>query len=91
MTAAASSDPKPSLAGHHQRIASLETDVCRHEAFIVGNGSVGAKTEIIILKQAVEEIKGGIKGVQKALWGVAASVIGAVIIWLITVYFPAHM
>ena len=88
---AISADPKPSLANHHQRIASLETDVCRHEAFITGNGSIGAKTEIVILKQAVEEIKGSMKGVQKALWGLAASVIGAVIIWLITVYFPSHM
>ncbi len=88
---AVTADPKPTLAGHHKRIADLETDVCRHEAFIVGNGNAGAKTEIIMLKQAVEDIKGSMKGVQKALWGLVASVIGAVIIWLITVYFPAHM
>jgi HAMP domain-containing protein len=83
--------PKPSLAGHEQRITSLETDVCRHEAFITGNGSIGAKTEIELLKTAVGDIKDSFKGVQKALWALAASVIGAVIIWLITVYFPGHM
>ncbi len=88
---AVTADPKPTLAGHHQRIASLETDVCRHEEFIYGNGKIGAKTDIETLKTAVNDIKDSFKGVQKALWALAASVIGAVIIWLITVYFPSHM
>lgn len=82
---------KPTLAGHEKRIGDLECDVNRHEAFIVGNGNVGAKADIVMLKTAVNDIKDSFRGVQKALWALAASVIGAVIIWLITVYFPAHM
>ncbi|MFA5714408.1 MAG: hypothetical protein WC998_01535 [Candidatus Paceibacterota bacterium] len=88
---AAIADRKPTLAGHEQRITSIENDICRHESFITGNGSIGAKTDIELLKTAVNDIKDSFKGVQKALWALAASVIGAVIIWLITIYFPAHM
>jgi chromosome segregation ATPase len=91
---------KPTLSGHEKRLVDLECDVVRHEKFITGNGNggPGAKTDIILLqkavadiKETVKEIKTSMSSVTKALWGLAASVIGAVIIWLITVYFPAHM
>lgn len=89
---------EPSLVAHEQRISDLEVDVCRHEVFIVGNGVTGAKTEIALLKQSlvdfnqkVEEIKRSMGKVALALWGIAGSVIAAIIIWLITEYFPSHM
>lgn len=91
---------KPTLSGHENRISNLEVDVIRHEKFIVGNGNggPGAKTDIILLqeavkdiKQTVKEIKDSMSGVTKALWGLMASVIVAVLVWLITVYFPTHM
>lgn len=82
---------KSTLANHEKRIGDLEVDVDRHEAFIVGNGNVGAKADIAMLKIAVDDIKGEFDGVKKALWALTASIIGAVIIWLITVFIPANI
>lgn len=83
--------PKPTLASHEKRIGDLESDVCRHEVFIVGNGSIGAKTDLELLKTAVKEIRESMKHVTTALYTLAASIIGAIIIWFITVYLPTHI
>lgn len=99
MTAvAANPKQKPSVSDHEIRISNIESDIGRHEAFIIGNGSIGAKAEIVLLKETVKEIKDSIKdikdsmkGVTKAAYTLAASIIGALVIWFLTVYIPSHM
>ena len=83
--------PNPSLVGHEQRITGLETDVCRHETFINGNGAAGAKTDIIELKTAVADIKKAIDRMSMLLWGLILSIAGSVIIWLLTEVLPTYL
>jgi len=69
----------------------MKDDVDCHEKFINGNGggsSTGAKTRLALLEDNLKEIKETLKWLRGAVTGLIMTVIGAVIIWLITTGIP---
>ena len=69
----------------------VKCDVDNHEKFINGNGGgsgSGAKTRLALLEDNLKEIKDTLKWLRGAVTGLFATVIGAVIIWLVLTGIP---
>lgn len=69
----------------------VKNDVDCHEKFINGNGNgsgSGAKTRLALVEDNLKEIKDTLKWLRGAVTGLIATVVGAVIIWLVLTGIP---
>jgi hypothetical protein len=69
----------------------VKSDVDQHEKFINGNGNgsgSGAKTRLALVEDNLKEIKDTLKWLRGAVTGLIATVVGAVIIWLVLTGIP---
>ncbi len=67
-----------------EQFATLKQKVCEHEIWIDGNGKEGAKTRLKTVEDATRAIEKKIDRMTGWLAGLIASVLGSILIWMIT-------
>lgn len=63
---------------------AVKAKVNEHELWIDGNGKEGAKTRLKTVERATESIEKKIDKMTSWLSGLVATVVGAIVIWVIT-------
>jgi hypothetical protein len=66
----------------------VKSDVSRHDQFINGNGTKGAKERLTLIENTLERLDHNINKAVNWIVGLAITVIGAVIIWFFTTILP---
>jgi hypothetical protein len=66
----------------------LKNMVCEHDKFIDGNGSLGAKTRLVLLEDSVERIEASISSMTHWFMGLIATICAGGLIWFLTTQLP---
>ena len=70
------------------RVRDLEEDNREIKGWVNGNGKPGAKTTLATLDHRIGNIERMLDGLQKSVNGLIASVVGAVIIYILLTVIP---
>ncbi len=92
---AADIHPRPSVATIAQRVEHLEERVHRHDVWVDGNGSPGAKvvlatmqTEIKTMSRQVQEIKDQLSNQSRLMWGMVITLATGLVMFFATQVMP---
>jgi hypothetical protein len=69
-------------------VAALKEIVCKHDAFIDGNGTKGAKERIGLLEQSVLRIESSVNRISNYMIMLIVTIGGSVAVWFITTEMP---